>query len=71
VADSAKGIREFIVGTGGKNLGRLDYLKPNSQVRNNTTYGVLKLILHSSSYEWKFVPIAGKTFTDSGRNMCH
>ena len=71
VADSAKGIREFIVGTGGKNLGRLDYLKPNSQVRNNTTYGVLKLILHSSSYEWKFVPIAGKTFTDSGTNMCH
>jgi hypothetical protein len=71
MADSAKGIREFIVGTGGKNLGRLDYLKPNSQVRNNTTYGVLKLILHSSSYEWKFVPIAGKTFTDSGTKMCH
>jgi acid phosphatase type 7 len=70
VADSAKGIREFIVGTGGKNLGRLDYLKPNSQVRNNTTYGVLKLTLHSSSYEWKFVPIAGKTFTDSGTKMC-
>jgi hypothetical protein len=70
VADSAKGIREFIVGTGGKQLGRLDYLKPNSQVRNNTTYGVLKLILHSSSYEWKFVPIAGKTFTDSGTKMC-
>jgi acid phosphatase type 7 len=71
VADSTKGIREFIVGTGGKQLGRLDYLKPNSQVRNNTTYGVLKLILHSSSYEWKFVPIAGKTFTDSGTASCH
>jgi acid phosphatase type 7 len=71
VADSAKGIREFIVGTGGKNLGRLDYLKPNSQVRNNTTYGVLKLTLHSSSYEWRFVPIAGKTFTDSGTTACH
>jgi hypothetical protein len=52
-------------------LGRLDYLKPNSQVRNNTTYGVLKLTLHSSSYEWRFVPIAGKTFTDSGTTACH
>jgi acid phosphatase type 7 len=71
VADSAKGIREFIVGTGGKGVQRLNFLKPTSQVRNTTTLGVLKLILHSSGYEWKFVPIAGKTFTDSGTNMCH
>ena len=71
VADSAKGIREFIVGTGGKGVQRLNFLKPTSQVRNTTAQGVLKLTLHSSSYEWKFVPIAGKTFTDSDTNMCH
>ena len=71
VADSARGIRQFIVGTGGNGLHRLISIKPNSQVRNTTTLGVLKLTLHSSSYEWKFVPIAGKTFTDSGTKMCH
>ena len=40
--------------------------KPNSQVRQNSTYGVLKLTLHPTSYDWQFVPEAGKTFTDSG-----
>ena len=40
--------------------------KPNSQVRQNTTYGVLKMTLHPTSYDWQFVPEAGRTFTDSG-----
>jgi acid phosphatase type 7 len=46
-------------------------IQPNSQVRIGGTYGVLKLTLHPSSYEWKFVPVAGKTFTDSGTTSCH
>jgi acid phosphatase type 7 len=71
VADSARGIREFVVGTGGGGLYSLGTIKANSQVRNNTTYGVLKLTLHSSSYTWKFVPVAGKSFTDSGTTTCH
>jgi len=45
--------------------------KAASQVRNNTTYGVLKLTLHETSYDWQFVPIAGSTFTDSGSSNCH
>jgi acid phosphatase type 7 len=44
---------------------------PNSQVRNNTTYGILKLTLRPTSYDWQFVPEAGKTFTDSGTATCH
>jgi acid phosphatase type 7 len=64
--DSARGMREFVVGTGGKSHYPFGTIRPNSQVRNATTYGVLKLTLHASSYEWKFVPVAGKTFTDSG-----
>ena len=44
---------------------------PNSQVRNNDTFGVLKLTLHPTSYDWQFVPEAGKTFTDSGSTACH
>ena len=43
----------------------------NSQVRNGTTHGVLKLTLHASSYDFQFIPIAGQSFTDSGTGSCH
>ena len=69
--DTTRGIREFVVGTGGKSHYRFGTIKANSQVRNADTNGVLKLTLHPSSYEWKFVPVAGKTFTDSGTTSCH
>jgi hypothetical protein len=70
-ADSATGIREFIVGTGGKSLVDFTSVQPNSQVRDNTTFGVLRMGLHSDSYDWKFQPIAGQSFTDSGSTNCH
>jgi concanavalin A-like lectin/glucanase superfamily protein/calcineurin-like phosphoesterase family protein len=70
-AEPATGLREFIVGTGGKSLVDWSSIKPNSQVRNNTTFGVLRMTLHPSSYDWKFVPIAGQSFTDSGSTSCH
>ena len=69
-ADSNRGIREFVVGTGGAGLYPFPTIQPNSQVRNNTTYGVLKLTLHATSYDWQFVPIAGQNFTDSGSSNC-
>lgn len=69
--DPARGIRQFVVGTGGKSRYPLGKIKANSQARNVNTYGVLKLTLHSDSYEWKFVPPAGNTFTDSGTRACH
>ena len=71
VADPAHGIREFIVGTGGANHTSLGTIAANSEVRNPTTFGVLRLILHSSSYRWTFVPINGQTFTDTGTTSCH
>ena len=46
-------------------------IKANSVSRNATTHGVLKLTLNSGGYAWKFVPVAGKTFTDSGTASCH
>jgi acid phosphatase type 7 len=70
-ADTARGIREFVVGTGGRNLTSWATIAANSEVRNNATFGVLKLTLHPSSYDWVFVPIAGQTFTDKGTNACH
>jgi predicted phosphodiesterase len=65
-----QGIREFVVGTGGASHGKFRKTKDNSQVRNAHTYGVLKLTLYPTYYSWKFVPIADKTFTDSGSTYC-
>ncbi len=69
--DNARGIRQFVVGSGGAFWTSIGTPKPNSQVRQNNTYGVLKLTLHPTTYDWQFVPEAGKTFTDSGTGACH
>jgi acid phosphatase type 7 len=69
--DAVKGIRQFVVGTGGKNHYKSDNVQPNSEIRNSETHGVLKLTLRKNSYDWKFEPIAGQTFTDSGSSDCH
>jgi hypothetical protein len=71
-ADPNRGIREFVVGTGGKNSHR-NFARPqlNSEIRQADTFGVLKLTLHPSTYDWEFVPEAGKTFHDSGTGSCH
>jgi hypothetical protein len=58
-------------------IGRVHYsfagapAQPNSEVRNEDTFGVLKLTLRNGSYDWEFVPDAGKTFTDLGIRTCH
>ncbi len=70
-ADQARGIREFVAGTGGKNHRPFQEPDKNSEVRNADTFGVLKLTLRSHGYDWDFVPEAGKTFTDSGTGTCH
>jgi hypothetical protein len=71
VADPVRGIRQFVVGTGGRSHYPLGTLKANSEVFNGDTYGVLKLQLKPTGYDWQFVPEAGKTFTDSGSDACH
>jgi hypothetical protein len=69
--DTARGLREFVAGTGGESHYSFAATQPNSEVRNGDTFGVLKLTLHANSYDWQFVPEAGKTFTDSGTTNCH
>jgi acid phosphatase type 7 len=69
-ADPARGIRQFTVGTGGSDHTSVAKVAANSQVRNTNTFGVLLLTLHPTSYDWQFVPEAGKTFTDSGTGTC-
>jgi acid phosphatase type 7 len=69
-SDAARGIREFVVGTGGKNHRPFGKPLPTSEIRNADTFGVLKLTLHAKSYEWEFVPEAGKAFRDFGSGLC-
>jgi acid phosphatase type 7 len=69
--DRPRGIRQIVIGTGGRNHTSFGTIEPNSEVRNASTFGVLKLTLHPTSYDWAFVPIAGQTFRDSGSDVCH
>jgi Calcineurin-like phosphoesterase len=69
--DRERGIRQFVVGTGGRNHYSLGSPPANVEASNDETFGILKLILRPTSYGWKFVPVAGKTFTDTGSGTCH
>ena len=68
---TAQGIREFVVGMGGRSHYGFGTPIANSEKRNSDTYGVIKLTLHPGSYDWKFIPEAGKSFADSGSQACH
>ena len=70
-ADPDRGIREFVVGTGGASHYPIEGPIANAQIYNDDTFGVLKLTLNETSYDWKFVPVAGRSFTDSGTTNCH
>jgi len=71
IADASRGIREFVVGTGGKNLRPFTLAHANSEVRYLEAFGVLKLTLSPGRYQWEFIPQAGKSFQDSGAGTCH
>ena len=69
-ADPARGIREFVVGTGGSGAYPLGPSIANSEV-SSWNHGVLKLTLRDGAYDWQFIPIPGMSFTDSGSATCH
>lgn len=64
------GIRQFVVGTGGSELRDFGQIKPNSEIRDNSTQGVILFRLYSGKYEWEFIPVKGGTFTDRGEGQC-
>ena len=68
--DPVRGIREFVVGTGGAQLTGFPRVVPNSEVRESA-WGVLKLTLSADHYDWEFVPATGQSFSDSGTAICH
>jgi len=69
--DRARGIREFVVGTGGRHRRSFRPFIPNSESHDSDSFGVLKLTLYPDHYKWQFIPAAKATFTDSGQDTCH
>ncbi len=69
--DPARGMRQFVVGTGGKELYEFERIEADSEVHSNKTFGVLKLTLHPRAYDWEFVPVRDGVFRDAGSDECH
>jgi acid phosphatase type 7 len=69
--DPVNGIRQIVVGTGGRSHDPLGFAMANSEAANVDTFGVLKLTLFRDHYTWEFIPEEGKTFRDSGSAVCH
>jgi hypothetical protein len=64
------GLRQIVVGTGGRHLRPFVTVQPNSEVRDNNTLGLFKMTLHADSLDFEFIPEPGKTFSDSGTVKC-
>ena len=70
LVDRDKGLRQFVLGTGGTQHYPLTAPKPNTEVQHTGTFGVMRFTLHANSYDWRFLPQAGRSFTDSGSTDC-
>jgi acid phosphatase type 7 len=68
--DVQRGMREFVIGTGGAALRPIDFIGANSEARSSESFGVLKLTLRDKSYGWEFIAVAGNSFRDSGEALC-
>lgn len=71
VRDEARGIQQFTIGTGGRSLYRVRTSKPNSAVRDSSTFGVLRLTLWQDRYGWDFVAVGRAEIKDAGSRRCH
>lgn len=69
--DDERGMRQFVVGTGGARLTPFRFRKANSEASDNLTHGVLKLVLKDAGYEWEFLPVGADGFSDRGMALCH
>ena len=65
-----RGVRSFVVGTGGAPLRALGTPRWGSEARNADAKGVLQLVLRADGYDWTFLPVAGASYSDSGSGMC-
>ncbi len=65
----AWGLRQFVVGTGGRNLRDFNNREPGSESAIAGKNGILKLTLHSNAYEWEFMTVDGES-PDKGSQSC-
>ena len=68
--DQQRGIRQFVVGTGGARLTPFLWLQPNSEMRINEVHGVLRLTLRADSYQWEFLSAPDGKVLDTGVTRC-
>jgi acid phosphatase type 7 len=68
--DPARGLREFVVGSGGRSHYRVTP-SARTQAYTDATFGVLELTLRRTGYDWSFRPEAGGRWTDTGSAGCH
>jgi hypothetical protein len=69
--DPERGIRQFVVGTGGRSITPFRTILPSSEVQDTTSFGVLALGLSPGGYQWRFHAASGMPLDDSGRGACH
>jgi len=74
--DPARGIRQFVVGTGGAYPTPFLLTVPHSEVRDSNRTGVLRLRLYPGGYGWEFVESTrlysfGVAPADHGSAACH
>ena len=70
MVDNIRGVRQFVVGTGGAVLRSFSTVRIGSQVRSMASKGVLRLTLQETGYAWTFLSVAGSSFTDQGSGTC-
>src|SRR5688500_2279460 len=70
-ADATRGMRQFVVGTGGRSLYPAPFAVPNSDRRLFSDFGFLLMSLGAADYTWKFVPVTAGGASDSGTGTCH
>jgi 3',5'-cyclic AMP phosphodiesterase CpdA len=71
VSDPEHGVREFVVGTGGRSITPFRTILANSEIQDTTSFGVLSMRLGPTGYQWKYLAAAGMPLADSGTGTCH
>ena len=71
VSDPEHGVREFVVGTGGRSITPFRTILPNSEVQDTTSFGVLSMRLGPTGYQWTYLATTGMPLADSGADTCH
>ena len=69
--DASNGIRQFVVGTGGKSHETFTKPVAGREVMNVDTFGLLRLTLGRGGFNWRFLPEPGRSFQDRGDGPCH